>query len=279
MSVLLKKMFNFAKMRAKPRIIPLPDIHIVFSGHVQFLDSWDIENRLAPFCFLYWNESAGAQLSAGGETVKLMPDQLVLVTPYTLFSARLTAPVTGHHYVHFMAGPPFHRMRRKILTVPITEKDKEAFHTAPSSALCPLRFYRMLFSVMLQLPEEFFSPDHPDAVDSRIVRVLELIRLNPDRNFSNAELAAAAAMSEHHFCHVFTAVTGLPPYQYQIRQRLENTIIMLQDPAVEIEEIALANGFSDRYHFSKMFKRHYGIPPVAMRRRMTQDVSKRNPSK
>ena len=47
--------------------------------------------------------------------------------------------------------------------------------------------------------------------------------------------------------------------------------IMLGDPELPINVIAVKTGFADRYHFSKAFKAFFGISPAAMRKKLIAD--------
>lgn len=68
-------------------------------------------------------------------------------------------------------------------------------------------------------------------------------------------------MSEFHFFRTFKMVYGISPYQYLINQRLSCAKSMLEKKSMPISEIAILCGFSDIYHFSKAFKKMYGMAP------------------
>jgi transcriptional regulator GlxA family with amidase domain len=52
---------------------------------------------------------------------------------------------------------------------------------------------------------------------------------------------------------------------HKIRLRLEHAVDLLQNQNVSIGEAAEACGFSDLFHFSRMFKQKMGFPPSALR--------------
>lgn len=62
----------------------------------------------------------------------------------------------------------------------------------------------------------------------------------------------------------FRAIAGIAPGVWRERQRLEHAGRLLRDHRVS----AVANqlGFCDPFHFSRRFKRHYGIAPTEFRR-------------
>lgn len=95
--------------------------------------------------------------------------------------------------------------------------------------------------------------------------VMKLCRLftdNPDKFYSNKELADHLFLGEKTFVERFKALTNETPHQYQIIYKLQNIkTIMLAHPEIKLRELALNNGFCDEFHFSKTFKKHFGFSP------------------
>ena len=72
--------------------------------------------------------------------------------------------------------------------------------------------------------------------------VCDFINDNLDRDISLEELAALAKLSPTHFCRSFTRSLGMPPHQYQVRQRVEHAKQLLAEPDRTITEVAIAAG-------------------------------------
>lgn len=88
-------------------------------------------------------------------------------------------------------------------------------------------------------------------------------RLTPDR------LAAALNMSRRALYGLFNAL-GVTPANFILEERLECCRTALSDSIHRhrtITEIALDNGFCDSAHFSRLFKRRYGVTPRQWRER------------
>jgi len=81
-----------------------------------------------------------------------------------------------------------------------------------------------------------------------------------EANHSLTSLAADARMSPFYFARVFSELVGEPPHRYLLRSRLRHAAGMLNEGA-HVTEAAVKSGFADVNHFSKAFRRHYGIPP------------------
>ncbi|MEK1889970.1 MAG: helix-turn-helix domain-containing protein [Phyllobacterium sp.] len=84
-----------------------------------------------------------------------------------------------------------------------------------------------------------------------------------------AELAGIAGLSEYHFIRAFRRQTGVTPYQYILRMRINRaTELLRQHPNKGIEEIALLCGFCSASTLGLQFKRVIGISPRSYRDRL-----------
>ncbi|HJQ26916.1 MAG TPA: helix-turn-helix transcriptional regulator [Blastocatellia bacterium] len=82
----------------------------------------------------------------------------------------------------------------------------------------------------------------------------------PDENHSLTSLAAEAHLSPFYFARVFSDLLGESPHQYLVSLRLRRASALLRAGA-SVTEAALKSGFPDVSHFSKTFRRRYGLPP------------------
>jgi AraC family transcriptional regulator len=96
--------------------------------------------------------------------------------------------------------------------------------------------------------------------------VCDFINDNLDRDISLEELAALAKLSPTHFCRSFTRSLGMPPHQYQVRQRVEHAKQLLAEPDRTITEVAIAAGYSVSSNFATVFRRVTGVSPREFRR-------------
>jgi AraC-like DNA-binding protein len=81
------------------------------------------------------------------------------------------------------------------------------------------------------------------------------------------ELAAGVNLSASRLIHLFRAETGLPPARYLRELRLRRARADLEQTFLSVKQIMFAAGFTDPSHFSRTFKRHYGVSPAAIRPR------------
>ena len=81
-----------------------------------------------------------------------------------------------------------------------------------------------------------------------------------------ATLATLAGLSQSHYHRAFKASTGIAPYQWQLRARIERAKALLLDTRGSLDDVAEATGFADAVHFGRAFRKLTGATPSAWRR-------------
>jgi len=76
-------------------------------------------------------------------------------------------------------------------------------------------------------------------------------------------LAKEAGMSPFHFARVFAELTGAPPHRFLLNERLRRGAERLRQGDA-VTETAFAVGFSSAGHFSRAFRRRYGVSPSSL---------------
>lgn len=87
-----------------------------------------------------------------------------------------------------------------------------------------------------------------------------------DGDLSIATVARACGLSRGYFIRGFKEATGKTPHQWALSQRVEQARGMLIDTPMSLADIALACGFADQSHFTRVFSRMTGLPPGGWRR-------------
>jgi len=97
-------------------------------------------------------------------------------------------------------------------------------------------------------------------------RAKEIIEANLDGETSLAELARECGLSTSHFSRAFRDTVGIAPHQWLSRQRIEKAKRLLRNRQSSLAEVALACGFVDQSHFTRVFTKLSGTGPGAWRR-------------
>lgn len=83
-----------------------------------------------------------------------------------------------------------------------------------------------------------------------------------NEKISLERIAQNMYLSTFYISKIFKSETGDAPIRHLINIRLEKAKeILEQTPNLSIKEIAAKVGYEDVYHFSKQFKKHFGISP------------------
>jgi AraC family transcriptional regulator len=86
-------------------------------------------------------------------------------------------------------------------------------------------------------------------------------------NILLGDVARACGLSRGHFTKSFRVATGLTPYQWLQRYRVDKAKHLLLNSKASIADIAATCGFADQSHLTRVFSRFVGDSPAAWRRR------------
>lgn len=99
------------------------------------------------------------------------------------------------------------------------------------------------------------------GVDPRIRRAEDLIAADPGAPHTVRSLAERVALSPSRFAHLFTEQLGHSPMRALRHARLHHAARLLEATDLPVERVATASGFGSPFHFSRVFRQRYGVPP------------------
>jgi AraC-like DNA-binding protein len=101
-------------------------------------------------------------------------------------------------------------------------------------------------------------------------RVLAAIHLEPDRDWTVAELARLMGASRSGFAERFARVVGETPARYVAKVRMHQARLWLKD-GMRVASVAERLGYDAEASFSRAFKRIIGAPPSEFRKKGAEE--------
>lgn len=98
-----------------------------------------------------------------------------------------------------------------------------------------------------------------------LARAVELIRASFRQNLTIGGVAAEVGIHPFHLSRVFRQFHRESVGEFVNRLRVQFACGELADPARSLADVALAAGFSDQSHFTRVFRRVTGVTPGAFR--------------
>ena len=109
------------------------------------------------------------------------------------------------------------------------------------------------------------NADRSFRIDSRLTETLQYIRKNYQENITVCQLADMSGWSVSRFSCLFKQKFGVSPQQYLIAYRLQKAKELMAFTNLTLNQISEMTGFTDQFHFSKMFKKYENKTPMEYR--------------
>jgi AraC family transcriptional regulator len=103
-------------------------------------------------------------------------------------------------------------------------------------------------------------------------RVRGFIEGHLDEAIRVEDMSEMVRLSPTHFSRAFKRSIGEAPHTYLVRRRLDRARHLMLTSDTALSEVALACGFFDQAHLTKLFRRFTGQSPAAWRRERREAV-------
>lgn len=138
-----------------------------------------------------------------------------------------------------------------------------------------MKTYAMQLLILLLREQESPEKERPsgqysfDSVNRKYIvgKIMDYFEDHYEQKISLDRIAGNMYLSPFYISRIFKAETGDTPIHYLIDIRLQKAReLLLEKPDLSIQEVAAKVGYDDAYHFSKLYKKKFGVSPSATRR-------------
>jgi AraC-like DNA-binding protein len=147
----------------------------------------------------------------------------------------------------------------------------ESAAARPGSAAVLARLSEVLFAEAIRQYMDELPPDRAGWLaglrDRHVGRALALLHEDPAHAWTVDELAKKVGLSRSALGERFAELIGAPPMQYLTRWRTSLAARQLKETQASILRIAGDVGYESEAAFNRAFKREFGLPPAAWRKR------------
>lgn len=226
-----------------------------------------------------------------GKEYPLKAGDLVILNPGTYHKSMVTCPdyCTTEYYIGFtdihIRDLPPNTLPLPNGNVVVSMKDGmrqeiyrlcsfmgKEFKTCRPGRYFMLKSY-LIQLILLLLRDQQEAKEEPDGCifesPNKKYVVKQMIRYFNEHyheKISLDQIAKNMYLSTFYLSKIFKAETGDTPINYLIELRMEKARdLMESSPDLSIQTVASMVGYEDAYHFSKLFKKHFGTAPSKYR--------------
>lgn len=270
------------------------DVHMkVLCCRYWLLDLWDCHDMVFPFWRIYWNRNHGGVLTHMNEKTEMTPENVYIIAPFTSFSSKFNIKsmhtkgihVSGRHllstdkeveleseslihfFMHFNLGVPFDNVFPGIFKIKMSSSLKSKLEYITNQLKNNNDTFKMTSSLKIQsFIMDVLSNIGPELwksfnIDPRILNVIRYIENNLAEKNENKTLAEVIHMAPNSFSRLFRENMGITPHQFLQKRKVAYACELFEHSDKTIEEMATLLGFSDRYHFTRVFTSVTGVSP------------------
>ena len=263
---------------------PLPFISIIATGTKVDPPGETFGPRKQWSYEFIWMRSGFMTARINMQKVKGIPGTLLLVPPGVTDTYNYSKTERSiHSFIHFnlrlphqgWPSPPswplfrhlppehtlFHLFRQVLAFSPLSDKCYLPV-LGPTVELI-LRYY--LLPGKLDVSEAEAEPGLSGQVERALYWLREKVHNRPLKKIRLSDLARAAFTSPQNLCRLFRKDLQIRPMECARLLKIEYAGVFLERSQMTVKEVSNLCGFENPFHFSRLFKEVYGIPPQAYR--------------
>jgi AraC-like DNA-binding protein len=278
------------------QIFPKFDLQVLCCRY-WWLEEWEHSKLSFPFWRLYSNYNEGAFIEFEHKVYPMKPDMIYLIPPNTDYSSRLydhPIPLKGHRltgggvwgipvekraeiieegavahlFIHFVFDNPYITVKPGIYEFPMDDNLQKKITKLRNYLLeNPYKFnlnvYFVIQSVICSLLGDIDKENWTQvSMDSRIIKVQSYIRDHINDALTNESLAELACLTPNALARLFKDEVGLTLQTFIRQRRIDKACSLFLHTDLSIDQVASRTGFSNRYHFTRIFREITDITPA-----------------
>ena len=231
---------------------------------------------------------AGFELKRGegGVAVALAPRDALFIAPGRWVRARVREPYVSMGVVFSAATTRFYLMRGRpgrdghpgtpvetqIVPVGIGEEGRALARllAGPVPALAGERFFHHAAECLLLLARELLTRPAAEEAGGKArftwQAACDFMLEHLHRPLSRKDVARHLGIHPNHLSRLFAEFGGEPFAAFLLTRRLERARLLMEDPRLNIAEVARLSGFASANYFSRVFRGQTGRTPTHARR-------------
>lgn len=273
--------YNMVEKTSEHYFIPLPDslrnilYYPVSAGYFDCKPNYRLQrNSFYSYLLLVMLSGSLAYQTRKGSGVAKTGDILLLDcnVPHS-YAAQGRCSFTFIHFDGAQSREIYEQVEERFGNL-IRVDDVMRLHEAISEMMNTLRADKrvsvartsaMLYQILMQLLDASGTTGEGSVGNTLVDRAISYIQSRLNEKITVEQIADSIGYSPSYFSRIFTRETGLTPYQFIMRSRLDRASQLLQTTRLPIQDIAFQTGFSTVSNFCYAFRRSRGISPQQYR--------------
>ena len=254
---------------------------VVFGGFERCSADYRIDRRDFPWYSLEFVSHGSGKLRLGDVEAELVPGSFYIYGPSVPHTIE-TSPdhPLGKYFVGFTGTEVEDFLERYdvrpgfISRCVKGEPLRRAFDTLIDRGIRKSRLARPLCATITRQLLLMCRDDAAEPVSTDTPAYLTYARCREfiERNFLQITMldaiAKACEVDAPYLCRLFARFHDESPYQFLTRLRMGRASRILLESDASVKSVAAALGFKDAFHFSRVFKSVYHVPPSRFRQSM-----------
>ena len=136
----------------------------------------------------------------------------------------------------------------------------------PAETLLTLKLKELIVNILLGRNNPELAAYFQSLLKSDAPPLSQIMEVNFCYHLSLEDFAKLSHRSLSTFKRDFRKYYNQSPGKWLLQKRLEYSAVLLQNPALNVSQVALDCGFEDLSHFSRVFKDKFGTSPAIYRK-------------